>query len=64
MKAALSAPAAGAVCAPGCGRGDPNQFVSGTMVKPLESVELADEIRAKKNEAILRGKGSRTKKRR
>jgi hypothetical protein len=38
-----------AMCA-GCDR-DPNQRVNGTMVKPIESIENRDELRAKKADA-------------
>jgi len=39
----------------GCG-GDPDQRKSGTMMKPLESVEKADEAAAKKAEALRKNK--------
>ena len=60
LSAFLSLPAFALV---GCSGGDPNQFVSGTMVKPLESVERADEEAAKKFEANARSKGSRKSRR-
>jgi hypothetical protein len=59
--AAVSLPGLASAFLAGCSGGDPNQFVSGTMVKPLESVEKADEIAAKKLEATLKSKGSRKK---
>ena len=49
------------VCNSGCSGGDPNQRVSGTMVTPLESVEKADEIAAKKLEASRKSKGKNSK---
>jgi hypothetical protein len=60
LSAFLSLPA---LVLAGCSGGDPNQFVSGTMVRPLESVERADEIAAKKFEAKLPSKGSRKNRR-
>jgi hypothetical protein len=50
------------VGAAGCSGGDPNQFVSGTLITPLESVERADEIAAKKLEEKQRAKGHKKSK--
>jgi hypothetical protein len=63
LRAVLSFPAIAVAGVSGCSGGDPNQFVSGTMVKPLESVEKADEIAAKKLEEKLRSKGRKKAKR-
>jgi hypothetical protein len=63
LRTAVSLSAIAVAYVSGCSGGDPNQFVSGTMVKPLESVEKADEIAAKQLEAKLRSKGSKKAKR-
>jgi hypothetical protein len=52
ISAALSLPAvAAAALAAGCSGGDPNQFVSGTLAKPLESVEREAERRGRAADA-------------
>jgi hypothetical protein len=54
-------PAAVLAGAAGCSGGDPNQFVSGTMVKHLESVERAAEERGKAADAKARAKRAKKK---
>jgi hypothetical protein len=58
----LALPAVAVASVSGCSGEDPNRLVSGTMVKPLESVEKADEEAAKYREAKL--KAARAKRKR
>jgi hypothetical protein len=48
IAAALALPAAAAVLAAGCSGGEPNQFVSGTLAKPLDAIEDRDEKTGKR----------------
>lgn len=62
LLAAASLPVVVFTCVPGCGRSDPDRFVSGTLVKPLDFVERADEEAAKKFEANSKTKRSKNSK--
>lgn len=53
-------PMVAVACASGCGPGTANQRTSGTLVEPVDAVERADEIAAKKQEALLKTRGKGT----
>jgi len=46
-------------CVSGCGGGNPDRLVSGTLAKPIDFVEKADEEAAKKFEAEAKSRRSR-----
>ena len=59
IAALLSASGSAVAFFSGCSDSVPNQRTSGTMVVPLESIEKADEIEAKKREALSSKKGKK-----